>query len=80
MRLEAVLLIPHVAVVPSEFKRAGAIKLFAMMGGPTAPIYHLYVACRALNGQVASALVAPFLASAGALRERKGASDAWRGS
>ena len=44
--------------------------------GQHAPIYLVYTTCRSLNGYIVPALVASFLASFEALRERKGASNA----
>ena len=56
MRLETVLLSPHIAAEPSKTRSAGATVLPAKLDGATAPIYLLYTACRSLNGHIATAL------------------------
>ena len=45
--------------------------------GQRAPIYLLYTTCRSLGRHVVTKRAASFLASFEALKERKGASNAW---
>ena len=95
MRLGAVLSSLHVAVGPSEMYRIGAGVPFAKLGGATSfylslksgqvrncsPGYMEQALINDFRSQAAtSSLVASFLASFGAIKERKGASNAWWGS
>ena len=61
----------YIAAGPSKIKRVGAVVLLAKLGGATGPIYLFYTTCRSLNGRFVPALIASFLTSCKALRERK---------
>ena len=56
MRLETVLLSPHVAAGPSEMWIVDSTVLFAKLGEATAPVYLLYTKCHSLNGRVVPTL------------------------